>query len=320
MQRRRVETNTHSRVEQTADDSDNDDDTHAKAGKKDYYRRLITLVLGAALLRVIIASVAVLHTGGSSSSSSSNNNDLPGAGSTTTTTRDADKKIGAVAAKNDEVDYRIVFSTGCSTYQDWQSYIFFYQAMAAKQPGTVTRIVSGCNDEEEGTLQKIFDEQIASMAPGRFKVHFTPDYSKLDGGKSFVYFNKPFGMRHWLQNALGFPDNPDNEDAIVVLMDPDQIFLRPFTNNNFTNTQWKFIKKGQAPRTRIEHGKPMGQLYGFGMQWKSKVNMTLVSPNEPSPVDEMTHSEAQAGYIVGPPYIATGTLNEFPLLQCRVLV
>ena len=219
---------------------------------------------------------------------------------------------GPDAADSPEADiqnvhYHIVFSTGCSLYQDWQSFVFFYQAMAVNQPGTVTRIVSGCNEEDEKTLQGIFDSQIAPMAPDRFKIHFTPDFSKIKGqNTNFVYFNKPFGMRHWLQNQLGFPHDPIDEDSIVVLMDPDQLILRPFTGNDFTNTLWKFIPKGETPRTKIEHGKPMGQMYGFGLQWKDKIDMKLVSPDAPSPVDEMDRNEAKAGYIVGPPYIATG--------------
>lgn len=201
-------------------------------------------------------------------------------------------------------EYHIVFSTGCTLYQDWQSYVFFYHTMVSKQPGTITRIVSGCeNEEAEQKVRAIFDKEIHPMAPGRFKIHATPDYSKLEDGKSYVYFNKPFGMKHWLENALGFPNSPVNEDAIVILVDPDQLIMRPFRNNDFSNTKWKFLKKGEKPRTRIEHGKPMGQLYGFGLQWKQRVNMTAIVAN--SRVDKLSTEEAQAGYIVGPPYVAT---------------
>ena len=94
---------------------------------------------------------------------------------------------------NNDVEYHIVFSTGCSAFQDWQSYVFFYQAMKIQQPGTVTRIVSGCNPTEEETLRKIFDDTIAPMAPDRFKIHFTPDFAKiLKPGIDYPYFNKPW--------------------------------------------------------------------------------------------------------------------------------
>jgi hypothetical protein len=205
-------------------------------------------------------------------------------------------------------EYHVVFSTGCSFYQDWQSYVFFYQAMASQQPGTVTRIVSGCNDDDEKTLRDIFNEQIHPMTPdGRFKIHFTPDYSTVKSpSRPFVYFNKPFGMRHWLEHALGYPGHPVNDDAIVILMDPDQLIMRPFTDNDFANTEWRFLSDNETPQTRIRHGEPMGQLYGFGLQWKDKVNVTYVFPDgPPSPVNELARKQAQKGYIVGPPYIAT---------------
>lgn len=228
--------------------------------------------------------------------------------------RETQKRWDPAPRDENGVHYHIVFSTGCSIYQDWQSFVFFYHAMAVNQPGTVTRIVSGCNEEEENTLQALFDTQIKPMSPERFKIHFTPDFSNVKGGKTkFVYFNKPFGMRHWLQTALGFPYDPIDEDSIVVLMDPDQLILRPFRNNDFSNTQWKFVPPDQQPRTKIEHGYPMGQLYGFALQWKQKIDMALVSPTEPSPVTTMSNEEARAGYIVGPPYIATGKSS---LLGC----
>jgi len=98
--------------------------------------------------------------------------------------------LDTVSTTSGGVEYHIVFSTGCSLYQDWQSYVFFFQAAAARQPGTVTRIVSGCDAEEERKMADLFQDQIHPMAPGRFKIHFTPDFSKLPNGKSFVYWSK----------------------------------------------------------------------------------------------------------------------------------
>jgi len=106
-----------------------------------------------------------------------------------------------------------------------------------------------------------------------------------------------------LENKLGHPNNPSNDDAIVILMDPDQLIMRPFTENDFSNTVWKFIPKGEEPYTRIEHGKPMGQYYGFGLQWLDKVNVTELAPN--SPILNLSRDKARQGFIVGPPYIAT---------------
>lgn len=207
----------------------------------------------------------------------------------------------------DNVEYHIVFSTGCSAFQDWQSYVFFYQAMKVQQPGTVTRIVSGCNETEQATLQQIFVDTIAPMSP-RFKIHFTPDFAKiLKPGINYPYFNKPCGMKHWLEQILGFPNNPINEDSIVILLDPDQAIMRPFTRNDFSNTAWLHLKDPHHVYTQIMHGAPMGQRYGFYLQWKDKVRMSYVLNDETqtSPVDALSTKDANSGYVVGPPYIAT---------------
>jgi hypothetical protein len=111
-------------------------------------------------------------------------------------------------------------------------------------------------------------------------------------GVTFPYFNKPFGTKHWLEHVMGYPNNSVDDDAIVVLMDPDQLIMRPFENNDFSNEQWIHLNQGEEARTRIEHGHPMGQLYGFGNQWKNKVNMTHIYPHGPSPVDDLSSHEA----------------------------
>jgi hypothetical protein len=83
--------------------------------------------------------------------------------------------------------YHTVISTGCSTFQDWQSYVFFYHLLHSGQEGPVTRIASGCNDEDAHTLTDIFEKEIATMAPGRFRLHLTPDFSRIKRGTVFKY-------------------------------------------------------------------------------------------------------------------------------------
>lgn len=41
------------------------------------------------------------------------------------------------------------------------------------QQGSVTRVASGCTEEEQRELQELVDR-----LPERFRVHFTPDYSR----------------------------------------------------------------------------------------------------------------------------------------------
>ena len=83
--------------------------------------------------------------------------------------------------------YHTVISTGCSTFQDWQSYVFFFHLLHSGQEGPVTRIASGCSEEDAHTLTDIFEKEIATMAPGRFRLHLTPDFSRIKRGTTFKY-------------------------------------------------------------------------------------------------------------------------------------
>jgi hypothetical protein len=206
--------------------------------------------------------------------------------------------------KGTDVEHHVIFSTGCTTFQDWQSYMFFFHAMKAGQPGHVTRIASGCKPEEAEELKRLHKERIEIMSD-KFHLHLTPDYMTVKPGFKYKFFNKPYGVRHWMENKLGYPDKMVHDDAIVILMDPDQILLRPLTNN-FTDSavDWKPTKAKAKPKLLVEHGAPFGQLYGYAAQWKNNVNTTHVAgPN--SPIESVTMDEARDYYPVGPPYMAT---------------
>ncbi|KAL7570669.1 hypothetical protein ACA910_014942 [Epithemia clementina (nom. ined.)] len=279
------------------------------------------------------------------------------------------KKFNAELSTTQNVQYHIIFSTGCSVYQDWQSYVLFYHVYASRQPGNVTRIVSGCaTDDDRQKVQTWFDQTIRQPMQNdvsEFHLHFTPDYGAVIPEQQarilqhtqqnlstnnqrkkrpkqltvhqYKYYNKPFGTKHWMEHALGYSftttktervanrnggknnnsiiyttetlDNPAHDDTIIILLDPDQIILRPFVRNDFTQDGWKFLDSDEVPQTAIRHGAPMGQMYGFSVQWKTKVNTTqLLGPlaaTVQSPIDDLSMKQAQKSYIVGPPYIAT---------------
>jgi hypothetical protein len=89
--------------------------------------------------------------------------------------------------------YHVVFSTSCTDQQHWESMVFFYHAYKVHQPGTVTRIVSGCSADEAKEQDEFFAEYIKPMRPnGDFHLHHTPDYSrlKLAEGQAYKYMNK----------------------------------------------------------------------------------------------------------------------------------
>jgi len=212
-------------------------------------------------------------------------------------------------------NYHLVFSTDCSAFQHWQSYLVFHSAMKVNQPGTVTRIASGCTDEEAAAEQKWHDENVASAMSTDFKLHLTPHFSgvKDKDGKTvgdYKFFNKPFGLLHWLEHAIGFEGDSQGEDKeiahkddVVILIDPDMVLLRPITGD-FSNERDVVIGKRHEKERKyfVKHGSPFAQKYGFGAQW-TKLDLEIIAgKNTPSKIDNWN---AGSFYPVGPPYLAT---------------
>ena len=223
---------------------------------------------------------------------------------------------------NKDSTIHVVFSTSCHVKQDWQSYVFFFQAMTHDQQGTVTRVVSGCDESQEIQMRQVFQEQIQIMNPN-FKIHFTPEYGKVPGKsyQSTKYWNKPFSLRHWLESD-NFGYNFDNnklsttkDDDVIVLVDPDMLMQRPFVNYfpQYMDDLWiSPIRNGKDVnfpklRDRVSHGKPMAQDYSFGSAWltSSKANLTHVVGTTQSHVHQVSDFDARVYYSAGPPYIAT---------------
>lgn len=182
----------------------------------------------------------------------------------------------AAPAPAAEESLHFVFSTSCSGYQHWQTELLYWSFKAVRQRGSLTRIVADCSDSEKERLLRRY----ATVAPD-LQVCFAPA-STMPGYK---YFNKPFGLRHWLERFAGAPTA---DDAVVVLIDPDFIFLRPLEREDL----------GAAP------GRPVGQAYGLGSRWLG-FNRTHVCRHLDADCGTLTDpSVAVDSYAVGPPYVA----------------
>lgn len=112
------------------------------------------------------------------------------------------------------------FSTACSASQNWQSFMFFYFAHRVSQPGYVVRIASGCSDAQKADLEAFHRSHIEKLSD-KFLVHFTPDYSRV-AGDSYKYFNKPFGLQHWMEYGLKYNEKKEHQDAIIMILDPGE--------------------------------------------------------------------------------------------------
>mmetsp|Transcript_40926 Transcript_40926/g.96041 ORF Transcript_40926/g.96041 Transcript_40926/m.96041 type:complete len:548 (-) Transcript_40926:190-1833(-) len=213
----------------------------------------------------------------------------------------------------------LVFSTDCSSYQHWQSYLLFYSALRVHQDqvGYVTRIASGCTDSEIAEFKSWHEKHISSVMSSNFEIHFTPHFSSVNqngdrDGKQYLFFNKPFGLKHWMEHGKGMGTDPKtgkmtDEGRVVALLDPDMILLRRITHD-FSDSATTMMSGGSAnPNTRrfkVEHGYPFGQKYGFGSQWMN-LNGEKVTNDPNSPSLKVSRQEASEYYPVGPPYIAT---------------
>ena len=68
------------------------------------------------------------------------------------------------------------------------------------QTGYVTRIASGCTDEQLQEEQAWHNQHIQSKMSERFRIHFTPHFSQVKDEKTgqmkdYKFFNKPFGLK-----------------------------------------------------------------------------------------------------------------------------
>ena len=210
--------------------------------------------------------------------------------------------------------YFMVFSTSCTDQQNWESYLFFFHAFKARQTGTVTRIVSGCNDEQENELRKFHRDYIATMNPN-FKVHFTPDFSQIEsdgtirGKQPYKYMNKPYGLRHWMENSLGVYANGTNPKGslnwIIMLMDPDMVLLRPMTHNftDIDNHLW--VEKEPATRV-VAHGRPIAQQDGYlRNEWMKLDFAYITNKTKDEVVERPKQQDGPIHWNTGPPYLAT---------------
>jgi len=259
-------------------------------------------------------------------------------------------------------NFHIVFSTGCNAFQDceflWrlgskhlenirmlvvgltlsvvttlllrtgQSYVFFYQVYQSGQKGDVTRVASGCTPEDAETLTAVFRDQIQTMLPvgdDRFHLHLTPDFSKT-AGYDYKFFNKPFGLTHWMKHGLGFPDTlRDYKDTIIIVLDPDQFLLRPFQADYSHDTSVVWHEAPEDETFVVREGRPFGQFYSFGAAFVPKANRdiprivqaalnatsppTKMDPKDPksSHLYRWTAKEVVRSYAAGPPYIAVAS-------------
>ena len=214
-------------------------------------------------------------------------------------------------------EHHIVFSTACDYNQNWQSYLFFHNAYKIQQPGHITRIASGCQPDQHKRLLDFHNtviSKLSSSTNNNFHIHFTLDYSNIgDDQKAYMYFNKPFGVMHWLEHELLRHRYLDNRtkfnEAIIMILDPDMLLLRPLTYDfrSADGLQWN---RGPPPRAglKVVHGSPWAAYFAFSDgPWRLDLEYVFANHHHTnSPALNVSKFGAINKYQGGPPYIATG--------------
>lgn len=126
-------------------------------------------------------------------------------------------------------------------------------------------------------------------------------------GNNYKYFNKPFGVKYYLENSsdFGWDDNTGKmtaveDKAVVIIIDPDMILLRPLTTDFSDHTFWSPFHRPIERKKKVERGTPFGQTYGLSHNWM-KFSYLAGPDSLAQKVDEKT---ADLHYQVGAPYIA----------------
>ena len=151
------------------------------------------------------------------------------------------RPTAAAAAPSTSSRVHVVFSTDCGAFMAWQAVALLDSAARVGQRGVFTRLVHGCDAAAEARLR---EETACDGYPFPVHLHFTKDFnndfhvdeagnasSSSRSPKRFRFANKPRGVRHWLaHHGDEFRENHahDDEDVVIVLVDPDFVFLRPF--------------------------------------------------------------------------------------------
>jgi hypothetical protein len=110
------------------------------------------------------------------------------------------------------------------------------------------------------------------------------------------------------------------EDGIVILMDPDQILLRPILHDfsDVDNHLWAKKKSEQPATLRVRHGYPMAQQDGYlSNQWMSLDAAHITNQTEGNYIPMPKSEDGPLHFNTGPPYLATVRTCMSPLIRCR---
>lgn len=127
---------------------------------------------------------------------------------------DVSAEASAIARNHKQQRIFTVFSTECSPFHDWQSQTLLYSHDTRRVGGEVVRLMS-CDDPTY---------VVPRHSHGGYRVVRTPNFNALYPDDDYTPRNKASALSYWLHGRGNDTDLPDDDD-VVVLVDPDHVFL-----------------------------------------------------------------------------------------------
>ncbi|KAE9004708.1 hypothetical protein PF005_g13634 [Phytophthora fragariae] len=206
-------------------------------------------------------------------------------------------------ADHDGSNLHIVFSASCDQRNRLlQQTVVQLTASWVGQRGPITQIVSGCSESERlrvMTEPKLYYD---------FRRHFTPSFAvnpEPGANDTYAPYNKPFGLRHFLQNAF-----PRGQHELIALIDGDFFFFRPLEANTGRNMSKYYHGRRNALTIEdtVVDGVALAQDWNAlkgGFFAKDKADV-LKKVCDGLPCGNVSHEDGTEYYgSIGPPYIMT---------------
>ncbi|KAJ8576299.1 hypothetical protein ON010_g2909 [Phytophthora cinnamomi] len=216
-----------------------------------------------------------------------------------------DVEVAEFPADHDGSYMHIVFSAGCTQRNRLlQQTVVQLTASWVGQKGPITQILSGCSESER---LRVMEEPKLYYD---FRRHFTPSFAvnpEPGANDSYSAYNKPFGLRHFLQNAF-----PKVKHELVALIDGDFFFFRPLEANTGRNMS-RFYHGTRNPFNvddTVRNGVALAQDWNAlkgGLFAEDKAD-ALSKVCEGLPCGNVSREDGAEYYgSIGPPYIMTRT-------------
>lgn len=233
-------------------------------------------------------------------------------------------QISAGERQHDDGLLHIIFSSGCNWFQHWQAELLLSSAFKVGQRGRITRIVSGCyGDIVEGEIDgsaftgkhigkshtNVDEKNMVPLSELKSSIHedfglfLTPSFA---GAKEFPWMNKANSINYFMQHTK---DELDRQgETVIAVVDPDFLFISPITQApaalkdiiQLTPSAVPIWDGKGEPINVVKPGRPVGQRYEMGGKWVQSYDMSKITGDPNTPLNDYTPKMMQKYLDVDP--------------------